>query len=211
MVFGVALTETIYCINRFGPLVSFLKPKKLTLPGPKGLPVIGNIHQVDSSQIEKTCTYWSKIHGHLFQFKMFNKRVVVISDADLLRQAFSSQSLSKHLNDRPENVTSHVFCGRRHIGFADFSEKTVKLRNVLNIKVLQYQIKDAKFQKCSQIALENLLVKCKQRSKTDLDPDVYIKEFLSDLLSIMVSYVGCNTNLSATIRLRCFIVSLHFV
>jgi hypothetical protein len=189
MVPGVAssLSETIFCMNRFGHFVSFLKPKKLTLPGPKGLPVIGNIHQVDSSQMEKTCTNWSKIHGKLFQFKMFRKPVVVISDADLLRQAFTSQSLHKHLNDRSENATSHVFKGRRHVGFADLNEKTDKLRNVLRIKVLQYQMKDSHFQKCTLTALENFLVQCKQKSNTDINPDVHLKELLSDLLSIMVS------------------------
>lgn len=169
------------------PRIITCRHRNLALPGPVGLPVVGNSHQFDSEQTHRMCTKWSKIYGKMFKFKLLWKKVVVISDPDLLREAFSSETLSKHMNDRSKNSTCHVFNSRRHVGFADLSETTVLLRKILKENVLSKQMKQDISEKCSRLAIANFIDRVEKTDKR-LNVDPLIEEYLSDLCAIVVSY-----------------------
>ncbi|MGJ0483826.1 MAG: cytochrome P450 [Methylomicrobium sp.] len=62
------------------------------LPGPQGLPVLGNLLQIDLHQLHLILEEWADIYGGIFQFKLAHKPVVAISDTDLVQQI---------LRDRP--------------------------------------------------------------------------------------------------------------
>jgi hypothetical protein len=50
------------------------------LPGPKGLPLLGNLLQIDLQKLHSILEGWAGIYGDIYQFKLFNKTVVAISD-----------------------------------------------------------------------------------------------------------------------------------
>lgn len=174
--------ETVLLMNRAMPRLTRCKLRNLTLPGPTGFPILGNIHQTDAKQLPKMCTKWSKIYGNVFKFKLLGSRIIVISDPDILRKAFSCE----HLNDRSKNSTSRIFNGRQHVGFADFGEKTVSLRHILKKNVLTYQMKQDAFQNRSRTASDTFVDKCLKREQ-DINVDRLLKEYLSALYSILVS------------------------
>lgn len=175
-------------LNKLRPRVitcsNIVKQRDRALPAPKGLPVVGNALQIDSERMHQLCTKWSKYHGNLFQLNIFRKRVVVISDVNVLRTAFS---ISYHMNDRSINSVSYVYKDRKHIGFADYCEQTVALRHILNRHVLSYQMNRHVLHKCTRVAVDNLVDK--YREKQDIDTNIFIKEFLTDLNSIVVSSI----------------------
>jgi cytochrome P450 len=63
------------------------------LPSPKGLPLLGNLLQIDLQKLHSILEGWAALYGDIYQFKLFNKTVVAISDPTLI------QSI---MRDRPE-------------------------------------------------------------------------------------------------------------
>jgi cytochrome P450 len=63
------------------------------LPGPKGLPVLGNLLQIDLQRLHSILEEWSGIYGDIYKFRIANKTVVAISNPALIQNI---------LRDRPE-------------------------------------------------------------------------------------------------------------
>ena len=56
------------------------------LPGPDGLPILGNILQLDLTKLHSILEQWADTHGSLYKFKIARKNVVVVSDANLINE-----------------------------------------------------------------------------------------------------------------------------
>ena len=54
------------------------------LPGPKGLPLLGNLLQLDFKQIHRVLERWCNEFGTLYAFKLGIRRVVVVADPELI-------------------------------------------------------------------------------------------------------------------------------
>ena len=52
------------------------------LPGPKGLPYIGNFLQLDKKRSDLTMTKWTREHGPIYKLKIFGKTWVVVGGYD---------------------------------------------------------------------------------------------------------------------------------
>lgn len=63
------------------------------LPGPRGVPVFGNLLQLDSTRAHQQMEAWCEQYGPLFKLRMGKRRVVVVGDHELISAA---------LRDRPE-------------------------------------------------------------------------------------------------------------
>ena len=63
------------------------------LPGPKGVPILGNLLQIDLQKLHTILEKWSDVYGGIYKFKLANKIVVAISDPALIQNI---------LRDRPE-------------------------------------------------------------------------------------------------------------
>jgi cytochrome P450 len=63
------------------------------LPGPKGLPLLGNLLQIDLKRLHTILEAWSDRYGPIYQFRLPHKAVVAISDPELIQAI---------LRDRPQ-------------------------------------------------------------------------------------------------------------
>jgi cytochrome P450/nitrite reductase/ring-hydroxylating ferredoxin subunit len=68
------------------------------LPGPRGLPFLGNIHQLDPTELHLILEHWAAQYGPVYLFKMGSVRVVALSDPKWCDQV---------LRARPETFTRH--------------------------------------------------------------------------------------------------------
>ena len=175
--------EIVLCMSSLLRMIR----KPFSLPGPKGIPLLGNVLQLDSKQMQHEVTKLSKIHGKIFRFKLFTKNVVVISDAELLEKAFLSNPICNHANDRALSSTRHVFHDRKHIGLADLTKETQFLRQILSHKVHQYYLDGERFEYLCKSAIETFVSNLSRRQGSNIDPDPCIRDFLSSLNSLYVS------------------------
>ncbi|MCI0733928.1 MAG: cytochrome P450 [Methylococcaceae bacterium] len=63
------------------------------LPGPRGLPVLGNLLQLDLKRLHTILERWAEAYGKLYTIRLGRRPVVVVSDSVLVNEA---------LRDRPE-------------------------------------------------------------------------------------------------------------
>lgn len=63
------------------------------LPGPKGLPILGNLLQIDLQKLHLILEEWAGVYGDIFKFRLAGKTVVAISGTELIQ---------KILRDRPQ-------------------------------------------------------------------------------------------------------------
>lgn len=63
------------------------------LPGPRGVPVFGNLLQIDSTRVHQQVEAWCEEFGPIFRLRLGKRRIVVVGDHELISTA---------LRDRPE-------------------------------------------------------------------------------------------------------------
>ena len=71
------------------------KRRVADLPGPRALPIIGNLYQVDRSAMHLSVEAWAREYGTLFRFRIGNLRFVAVADPE---------ALSTLMRDRPAGV-----------------------------------------------------------------------------------------------------------
>jgi hypothetical protein len=77
-----------------------------TLPGPRGLPLVGNVFQLKVTQLHTILEHWADIYGLLYTFRLGVQPAVALAAPDLIQVV---------LRHRPEAyrrlVQSHAtFC-----------------------------------------------------------------------------------------------------
>jgi cytochrome P450 len=55
-----------------------------TLPGPRGLPLLGNLLQLKATQLHTILEHWADRYGPLYTFRLGRKPVVVVAEPDLI-------------------------------------------------------------------------------------------------------------------------------
>ena len=63
------------------------------LPGPRGLPVFGNLLQIETSRVHQQMERWCDAFGSIYRLRLGKRRVIVVGDHDLVAAA---------LRDRPD-------------------------------------------------------------------------------------------------------------
>ncbi len=64
-----------------------------TLPGPRGLPVLGNALQMDTSRLHQQMFDWSQAFGPAFKLRLMNRHIMVVASHELVAGV---------LRDRPD-------------------------------------------------------------------------------------------------------------
>ena len=61
------------------------------LPGPKGLPVLGNMHQIKVDKFHLILEDWYRQYGDLYQFRLGPDRVVVVADPEMVQKILKAR------------------------------------------------------------------------------------------------------------------------
>lgn len=58
-----------------------------TLPGPRGLPWLGNAHQVDLPHFHEQLEHWRAVHGDVYRLKIWRREFIVFADPQVIATA----------------------------------------------------------------------------------------------------------------------------
>jgi cytochrome P450 len=80
------------------------------LPGPRGLPILGSMLQIDSSQLHLVAEKWSREYGEYFRFRLGRRELLVIRNPE---------AIASVLRDRPDGFsrTARLTAIAKEIGF----------------------------------------------------------------------------------------------
>ncbi|KAK1422270.1 hypothetical protein QVD17_25261 [Tagetes erecta] len=122
------LSFPLFCFLYLLPKI-INKNLKLNPPGPRGLPVIGNLHQIDPSSLHTSLWDLTKRYGPIMSLRFGFNPAVVISSATLAKEILKTQDLI--FCDRP------LFTGQRKvtydgvdIAFSPYSEHWKEMRKI---------------------------------------------------------------------------------
>ncbi|KAI0640976.1 cytochrome P450 [Trametes meyenii] len=71
-------------------------------PGPKGLPLLGNVHQLPTTFLERALFQWGKEYGDLVYLKLFRTPTVVLGSIEAARDLLEKRG--SDYSDRPRMV-----------------------------------------------------------------------------------------------------------
>ncbi|HTM59915.1 MAG TPA: cytochrome P450 [Burkholderiales bacterium] len=80
------------------------------LPGPRGLPLIGNALQIETTRLHQIAEGWSRVYGEKFRFRMPGREFMVVANPDVIASV---------LRDRPDGFqrTPRLNAIAREMGF----------------------------------------------------------------------------------------------
>jgi hypothetical protein len=92
----------------FLPLLLFFHKHRTLPPGPKGIPIIGNLHQLDISNLHLQFSKFSKIYGPLFSLQLGLRQAIVVSSAEIAKEVLRNND---HVfSNRPIYYMVHINC-----------------------------------------------------------------------------------------------------
>ncbi|MGH8723482.1 MAG: cytochrome P450 [Burkholderiales bacterium] len=80
------------------------------LPGPRGLPILGNALQIETSRLHLVAEQWSRRYGDYFRFRIGRREILVLANPEAIAAA---------LRDRPDGFqrTSRLSAISKEMGF----------------------------------------------------------------------------------------------
>lgn len=98
-------------------------------PGPKGLPIVGNLFDVPTSQEWQTYSQWADRWGDLISMNVLGQRIAIISSVRVAFDLFEKRSVI--YSDRPHLVVAGETVGHANtIPMAPYGERMRKIRRM---------------------------------------------------------------------------------
>ncbi|XP_060568095.1 cytochrome P450 1A5-like [Ruditapes philippinarum] len=107
---GLFLLYVLYSKRRKG--------KDKALVGPKGLPILGNILEIDDENMHFKFSEYAEQYGEIYQVKLLFDTFVVLNSERVIRKCFGGDKYKHVFNDRSELFYGkHFACNNRALSF----------------------------------------------------------------------------------------------
>jgi cytochrome P450 len=63
----------------------------IDLPGPRALPLVGNMHQLNRTRLHQDMENWSREYGSLFRVELPRATLLVVSDPEIIKQVLTAR------------------------------------------------------------------------------------------------------------------------
>ena len=123
---SLVVALVIAVLNRTG---SRAKRKRVP-PGPRGWPLVGQGLSLPLNKAYLSFTDWNKTHGDIASFSFFGRRVVILSNPDVIRRAFQGAEYEVQMSDRPQSfIGQYVANMNKDILFRQYDSTCQKLKS----------------------------------------------------------------------------------
>ena len=119
------------------------------LPGPRGLPVLGNLFQLETSRLHLIAEDWSRTYGECFRFRIGPRRILALANPETIAQVLRERPDGFHRTERLSAIANEMgFNGvfsangdawrrQRPMVMASFDPKHIKTYFPALVKVTQ--------------------------------------------------------------------------
>ena len=101
-------------------------------PGPRPLPLVGNIFSIDTAKMHLTFGELSEKYGKIFKVSFLGEEFVVINDIHMLRKAIHGEEYAGVFDDRPDTFMGKYILFNSDISLARANMTTYTLRKMLH-------------------------------------------------------------------------------
>ena len=78
------------------------------LPGPRGLPLIGNLHQMEATQVHLNLQAWAEQYGPIYKLRMGQRKAVAISDPHMINELLRARPETFRRSAHLDRVISEI-------------------------------------------------------------------------------------------------------
>ena len=182
-----SLATTIFLLIIFSlySLLNSITKKNLANklpPGPKQLPIIGNLHNfIRSTLPHHTLRDLSKIYGPLMHLKLGEVSTLIVSSPELAREFLRTHDIS--FAQRPElfAIQSSKY-GSSNVSFAPYGEYFTQMKKVCITELLSSK-RVQSFSSLRKEEIQNLLETIRSSSSGSLSSPINLTQILLDMTS----------------------------
>ncbi|CAD5112628.1 unnamed protein product [Dimorphilus gyrociliatus] len=107
-----------------------LGSKSLNIPGPKSLPIVGNILQIDRDKPHLSFMSFAETFGDIYKLRLFSTNIVVVSNEDYIKEVLSKNGAE--FAGRPQTFRFHLmFEQRENVTFGEGKNWSFLKKSVL--------------------------------------------------------------------------------
>ncbi|EGN96539.1 hypothetical protein SERLA73DRAFT_184621 [Serpula lacrymans var. lacrymans S7.3] len=105
----LVLTVAFIIVNRLAAGKARFLP-----PGPRPLPVVGNIFGIKVNEPWITYKEWAQIHGNIVYSRLFGQEIIILNSEEVAKDLLERRS--RNYSDRPQYITTDLFGWSFHLG-----------------------------------------------------------------------------------------------
>jgi cytochrome P450 len=155
------------------------------IPGPPGLPLIGNALQIDKPRPWITMKKWRKQYGDVFKFRVLGEVYVVANSWDGAYEMFESKS--KDYSGREDTVRTNIISGARGIIRYDLHDPKWRLsRRLFHSSIKAFGPGLSRIEHYAQQLSEEFVETFKNSKGKPVDPLNTIFEATLGMISLMI-------------------------
>ncbi|XP_069148428.1 cytochrome P450 71AU50-like [Solanum lycopersicum] len=166
-----AVVAVLYLVQALHNI--FMKKRKKLPPGPKGFPIIGNLHMVLGKNLHQALHHIAKKHGPIMSMRFGLVPVIVASSPHA-----AEQFLKKHDNvfaSRPYNeAAQYIAYNQRDLVFAKYGPHWRNMRKLCTLELLS-NIRVNSFQSMRKEELGTFVNSLKQAASNRIEVDLSAK------------------------------------
>ena len=156
------------------------------IPGPKALPILGNVHQIDPKQPFLTFHKFFKMYGSAYRFKIFDKPGVVVNDFSAIHSVLVKQSAD--FLGRPSSFRQDVQSANKSaIAFTDAGPEWRGRRKVVHGYIKQYGTGMSRIEEVVTELLQDLVKEIQEHDGQPYDWKDQLTELNLNIIAIFLS------------------------
>ena len=155
-------------------------------PGPRPLPLFGNIFALNISRMHLTFAKLAEVYGKIFKVSILGKEIIAINDITMLRKAFQGEDFVDVFSDRPDTFSGKYILFDSDIALGNIDQGVGTLRKMLHkgfkvfgegVAGFEYQVNDE---------LDRLVAELNTHSRKDIDISRLLKTSFANWMSSLI-------------------------
>ncbi|KAJ7806150.1 cytochrome P450 [Mycena olivaceomarginata] len=109
-----------------------------SIPGPPGLPIVGNLFQVPRSHPWITFAEWKRAYGDIILVKMFSRNLIIVNSTQIAIELFEKRS--SVYSERPLRSMAQLCGFGKALLFLPYGEMARKTRKLMHAEISQHVV-----------------------------------------------------------------------